>query len=351
MRLALLALPVALNALLASSLAWGYPGPSDPRRWPSNEVTFNLQPSVFPEQSSMWNKVLNGISSWNFVPGADFEVYYSLFPEDVFPTDNNDTLNTIGFVGNIDNPFVLGVTDYRSQGNVYQEADIRLNGNANFDEAALPDSFPPYEVFSLELAVRHEAGHVVGFRGEERREPRVAVMDSLYSWGGLAYSNLHGDDRNGLRSFYPGAGSETDVRVLGWTLKSNYNGRANPVAPPSPQYVSSEQSIQVEYTVENLGTYAYSDTAYFYLSRFPSIVPGFDVKIGATAISIPPALGGDAVVPILTRNRTLTIPCGLDGVHYVGVHAQQALDEDQSDNVSVLTTAEHPESIPFFVEM
>jgi len=340
-----LAAPVLLSQLSLTHCVSAFPGPSDTRRWANNEIVFNLPPTTFPSNTPEWQQVQNAIYSWRTVTGSSFLTWYWTNPLDVSPSIHTDTLSTIGFVGTITDPRVLGVTDFAVYPSTtsYREADISLNGNANWNSpTSHPDSFPPYSVFSLELAVRHEAGHAVGFHGEEGREPRVAVMDSVYSWGGQAFWNLHGDDRNGVRTFYPASGNEWNVRALGWALKSNYNKQAKPVLPPAPQYISSKQSISVEYTVENLGTIAYQDTVKFYLSQFQSIVPSSDTQIGATALSLPAAKGGDAVMPILTATRSLTVPCGISGINFIGAYAQNPVDQDAGDNVSTLTTPEHP---------
>ncbi len=150
---------ILLFQVVSSQHAVGYPDPSDTRRWADNRINFNLSPNSFAPNSSRWNQVIDALGSW-WVPGSTFGTYYYNPQLNADPSTHDDSLSTIGFVGTIQDPLVLGVTDYVvfPGTTTYREADISLNGNASWDTpGSPPDSFPPYNVFDVELAVRHEA--------------------------------------------------------------------------------------------------------------------------------------------------------------------------------------------------
>lgn len=134
---------------------------------------------------------------------------------------------------------------------------------------------------------------------------------------------MHGDDRNGLRTYYsagpdPPNGWEHDIQLVGWKFLGG-SFAAEPVVSPSRLAYPGEQNVTLgdevgfEFTIENLGTefWTRSENIGVYLSADPTISPGR--KIGEITVDpIPPANGGGSgVYPIRTLSDHKVVPCDL----------------------------------------
>jgi hypothetical protein len=249
------------------------------------------------------------------------------------------------------------------------EADMRMNNQIPSQEwiydAALSDSVPDsltwtYDNIWIDGPLHHELGRTLGFKGFEGRRP--AVMNFAGWEAGKPW--LHGDDRNGLRTFYPSSsqppfgGWETDIEVTGWTVDDGGSAFLVPVEAPEAFGGNPDGSISVgsgsmlvHYTLENLGTeYVSPQSIGIYLSRDQVLTPT-DILIDSSAEFIPsPAIGGYQTEPARLELKIVNIPCGIDtGYYYVGVIADYSNQLSESrepgkpqDNNSALLPGGQP---------
>jgi len=236
--------------------------------WPAATCTLTVNTVNFSDGSIERSAIDAGAWSWRreFVPGTTFTV------ETVSGTGTgnvpDDGKNLIFYDSNI-SVEKLAVTTLTFDGSTWLDADIGVNPYYRFPPSGTPqfvfypgdeDPSPPYENYEFESLIRHEVGHAVGFDGtdpnsdlDDHETQRLAVMNFAYSYGSWHRPGLHADDRNGLRTLYSGTGTEADLALTGWTY-STASLTGYPLPVPTPQTVGVGDLVNVNCTVENLGT-------------------------------------------------------------------------------------------------
>src|SRR5262245_11844753 len=98
----------------------------------------------------------------------------------------------------------------------------------------------PYNFNSVAM---HEFGHALGL---DHEDDTLAMMNSLYH---ANPGRLHADDRRGVRSLYPGSGSESDIGPSIW--KKTDGSSSSPASIVSfPTSAVASQTITLEWTQE-----------------------------------------------------------------------------------------------------
>jgi hypothetical protein len=133
---------LGLYLLVLTQSAEGYPGASDPKRWPNSEITYNIDPLSFQVGSEREAQVTTALAAWQgatFV-GTSFTAYKFDQPYNVSADDNNDSKNTVGFVSTIGSVLVGAITHWRAprklprQGDrskAYSRIDVGLGKNVS----------------------------------------------------------------------------------------------------------------------------------------------------------------------------------------------------------------------------
>ncbi len=319
--------------------------------WSPAESLRYLSPSTFPPDSDPLVHVVEGMSLWNIVPGADFTYSYYPLSEDP-PIDHYDGYNDTAAVSadSLDLG-VLGVTYMVNNGAVWFDMDILFSDYPN-GVGWIFDPNPDYLTittasqtgFSFLLVATHELGHALGLGHdplgtETPGTPfNIQTMNPRYPSGGpVSQSNIvevHTPDRSGLRFLYPDVGTPDpaliDLANAGYTFSDTYVGRAVPVFF-SPQAVSPGQDLTVRCVVENFGTTSEYAVRYgFYLSDDDNLTTAdmlladarFDVVFGN-------AMDFDAVI---------TMPDLAVGSYYLGTILDDLdeITEEYEDNNQVL---------------
>ena len=333
----------ALTLSLGSPKVQAYPDGYMDTHWSGNQVTMNIHPSDFPSGGSWHSRIISAMSSWYYpnCPGSNFTTYYLANPVQRDPEDNNDGYNTIGW-GTFEWGILAQTLHHRSWFFWWSwvEADIAVNLNADWalDENSA-DPVPPYETINFEGVVCHEMGHVTGLSPHEDRTPRVALMNSIYSFGSEEDWWMHGDDRNGLRTLYSGSGTEVDVQLIGWKKTTNSSSeRSVPVNAPSPTTVCVGDNVTVQFTGENLGTQSHNNVFMRVYLSTNVIITTSDIPVGNGSFNFAPASGGNSNVPIVTAQMTVTIPTVQSGTYYLGgiVDYNNALSETREGNNAIV---------------
>jgi hypothetical protein len=214
-----------------SETVWAFPNGYPNYSWANYDITFNLPgPSWGAPGTPRFEAAHRGILSWDQanVPGSRLSLsafeQVTASPDSVF-----DFHNTLAIVDSIA-PGIAAITSRRGTTAlpyVWLETDMKIVtdspppvdffgfhwANSAAASDSLPDSFSrKYVRVNLEGIVRHEMGHAIGLSGptsatsHEYQVTRLAVMNQEYSYGGMESSLMHGDDRNGLRTYYSAPG-------------------------------------------------------------------------------------------------------------------------------------------------
>lgn len=236
--------------------------------WSPPQANMRINGSSFPDQSYV-EAVEAGLLSWSSlnVVGTSFHTAWVRGATEGAVL--GDGLSTITMVPGLPEPGVGAVTQptiiAASGDTVITEMDVLFSAAyswASYDSFVdkVPTVNGGYDNYSVEAVMRHEMGHAAGFldlsgsSSHEDRPPLISSVGTLYSYGGAGSPKLHADDRNGLRSYYPAAGSRAEVSVTGWQVAlslSLENVAVYPVPAPAPNALKAGQNLDVVYTIEN----------------------------------------------------------------------------------------------------
>jgi len=297
--LLMLMIVVGFGTSSAHAFSWFTFGPSTVI-WPTAQSTRYLSPSTFPIDSDTDLLIRESMVLWNIVPGAVF-TYDFIRNEQDFPIDNFDGFSDTAAVpaGDLD-PGVLGVTFLVNNGPDWFDMDVvfsdlpegvgyTLDTNPTCDVVANPT---PDNGFSFLLVAVHELGHALGLGhdpvGDEPPTASwfIATMNPRYPSGGPMgdqnITEVHSDDRNGIRFLYPASGPspnpETDLANANF-VSGPVLGKAIP-AFFTPTTVFPDDTLTLRSVVENFGaTNLLTVSQGFYLSDDATITTG-DILLG-----------------------------------------------------------------------
>src|SRR5947209_593655 len=181
-------------------------------------------------------------------------------------------------------------------------ADVIFNSNLQWTSAP---RLAPEAPFNFRSVAMHEFGHVLGLNHEDNT---LAVMNTHYH----PNPRLHADDRLGLRSLYPGPGTQTDIGPSLW--KKTDHSSSSPASLVSfPTAAVGNQTITLEYTQENFGTTDATFNVGFFLSSGTTVTTSgilLGRNLGASEFA------GHST----TYSRSVTIPVNTTpGTYLLGV--------------------------------
>ncbi len=295
-----------------------------PMVWSNSTVRLYLSENNFPAGSEANKKAQYAMSAWNRVGGSGVFFRFGRYPLPITVFGNGR--NEIAYEHKPEESY-LAVTHLvgscSADANSIDEADVILNSRYTYTTANYTgaDFSPP--AASQELVLLHELGHVLGLG---HYNTRLATMNTLYPGGGtLGYFNWaepHGDDRRGVRIFYPDATTERNVSASRFQKGKDIEGATDlnnvlltvvPVGSPTLRLRRGER-YEIEYTVENLGTQVEVPKVNFYLSRLPS------VSVDSPVVTY---LGSSSWImsagTTVTAKRSMIVPADQPlGKYYVG---------------------------------
>jgi hypothetical protein len=341
--------------------------------WANKAITFNIPPNLYSDSNPKYVSILRAIRSWDSatVPGTSFTTnplfqHRQNLPGPLVQGDNLNSITNglIADPGLAAATFKVGTDPALAGPYFWTEMDIVMNNLLSFtDDATTADKTPSatgpgtgnqklYQTLNFEGAVRHEIGHTVGFFLHEARQ--VAVMTEYYSYGQSRDIWMHGDDRNGLRTYYPPSGPppaggwETDLQLIGWKLNGSggtgTGDKLDPCSSPTPSSIPAGGHLNVEYTIENLGTESIVGGGVslgFYLSIDDTIKTS-DILIDTQVVLAPqPAIGGILTIPWTTGStpQPVQVPCSVTpGSYYVGaiLDYDNAIAESRENNNTLI---------------
>ena len=302
-------------------------------------VSLNLNVNDPPDQAGVinpWNAVAeDALARWNAVPGSSFRFFFDntdanecdgqVASSNAAEWGDNSTCGG-GFLG----PDTLAVTIRFSDPVSGQVTNADVLFNRTFSWTSADPGFTTQEPINFNSVAMHEFGHVLGLGHEN---DQLAVMNSIYHPNPQRF---HADDRLGVRSRYPGSGSETDVAPSNW--KKTIPGADAAVLVASPRSAVAGEAISIEWTQENLGTTDASFNVGFFLSTDNVISPGHDTLLAKSFGAFQPAGTSD------TFSRTLKIPSGTpQGIYFLGL----CLDDDNflAENAETNNCLAHPRTL------
>ena len=253
-----------------------------PIHWENEQTTMWLHPDDFPQDPQAegypyTENLIKAMQDWNNVIGSDF----------VFNWAFGDGENDIYFInGGCEDYWAYTTTKTHTDSSHLDEADIWFDADCPFVPSSPnreADVTAPCCSF-LDVA-HHELGHALGLNHEF---DSVAAMN--YGWN---YERLMGDDKDGVRFLYPGSGADTDLSVRNAADDApGYPPSERYINPPSSTVVQPGDIIQIEYSVNNMGTGELFGQVGFYLG---------DRWVGTTLLWFPWHSGG-------TFEREIWIP-------------------------------------------
>jgi len=334
-------LSVATLLTLSSSQAmaskfWTDCNNNTPRKWPTNNVTFNANPAGFGGQFTFWRtSFATALSRFNSTP-VNLTLNVRLDDDTSVAVGNgeseiwwdNSGNSAIGY--NITSPCGRTI-----------EGDIIFHNTVSYDDSMENKAnFWNYGGNSrtFETTALHEVGHTVGLAHENRY---YNIMGSDYTHvhttGENALRSYLGEDAvNGLISLYGGSNRE-DLSVAAWrhigasgeysthgrTRLFNSGGALLSASNATPSCTRSQcelrynvaigETIQYEMTLENNGR------------NRQSVVLGYYISTNATITTTDTLIGTDTVT--VTRDtpdtvrKTITLPNNLapNTNYYLGV--------------------------------
>ena len=323
----LIFIPVVVLGLLLGLVTKAFPYAwwetlGTPWHWNGGATTMYLHPVSFVSGSSWTSNMVAAMQDWTNVIGSPFTYYWITQAKDI--NDHGDGYNAVAFVSDHCDDWA-GITYWRTYflSAHLKDTDIWFDVDCNFVPNSPNNEISVFaEYNSFRHVATHELGHALGL---DHDFSIVARMNY-----GYLFERLQGDDKNGVRFLYGGGGADIDVSVTnavdtpdvfdlqGRRISPGYMRYVN---PPSLSTVKPGDTIQVEYTVENMGNLALNNVSVgFYLGSY---------FLGRSYFNFP-------VRSIGTFTRTLTIPPSIpSGIYslYVFIDdTNQFAENDETNN-------------------
>lgn len=289
--------------------------------WKSNTFDMYINTYSFPAGGSFHDAILEEIQDWNDLDGQKFhfvtrDQYWTSSTE--HGNRKSEMIFTPDLDSNIYGRTMVQYDCYRSWGAVvdlwgYYEADILMNSNKSWhtDQTELRES-KKGDRLNFHFVMAHELGHALGLQHSDNT---MALMNTYYPGGGVGHSNdikPHADDQQGVRRLY---GNGNTVRAV---LASNsrnigdrqrYNIVTNPSSSSSVATLFRGNEYEIEYTMENAGTYSENIGVKFYIST-NNYISSFDTYVGESGWSL---MGSH------TAKKRFTVPSSIaPGTYYIG---------------------------------
>jgi hypothetical protein len=286
--------------------------------WPGATTTLSLNTTSFPAGNPFTNNAQFAMSDWNAVTGSDFAYTTNSTDCGLSPLVTSD--NCVFFTSGSNIGGALGLTSTSSLFGTMLDADVRFNVDASWTPDLNVGQFTAGAPFSFRGVARHEFGHALGLCHEDGQD-NVVAMNSIYTAGMFLPANPHWDDRNAIRTLYPGNGTERDLIPYMW--KKTSNGQvgcgqssatvANPVANVTAFAVPGGTAT-IEFSFENAGNLASGNFDIDFLLSTNNIISTGDTLVGRNFGASAPAHSRG------TFSRVVTIPAGTPlGPFFLGV--------------------------------
>ncbi len=306
--------------------------------WLRNSTVLSLNRTSFPADNVFNDNAQFAMSDWNAVIGSTFEFFVdstNCNPTNSFPLSDN----CVAFVSGNSLNGALGVTTSRSNIlGIILNADVRFDVNAMWVPDLNVNDFSFGPPFSFRGVARHEFGHVLGLCHEDRTGI-VALMNSVYTAGGVKPANPHWDDRRGIRTLYPGSGSERDLIAYMWKKSTGDVqgcGSSMTVSTPVgmiPASAKPGDTVAVEFSLQNAGN---RDVGTFNLGFFLST----NTTISTSDVLIGEIMGGSVDAHGRgTFTRNVSIPSNTPlGAYFLGIcldHDNRVAESNEQNNCAV----------------
>lgn len=233
---------------------WEFMG--TPWHWHSGGTTMYLHPVSFVSGSSWTNNMTGATQDWTNVIASPLTYSWTIQSRDI--NNHGDGYNAVAFVRNgcewsgIAYVRTYFLSAHLKDTDIWFDADCQgwVPSNPTMEENVFAQGL------SFRNVAQHELGHALGLNHEFST---VSIMN----YGALVYERLQGDDKNGIRFLYPGSGIDTDISVTNAASDGGYQRYVN---SPFPRQVMPGGTIQIEYTIQNMGTVALNSVSVgFYL--------------------------------------------------------------------------------------
>ena len=305
----------AVAAVLASVSALAFQSNAT---WSGATTTLSLNTTSFPAGNPFTNNALSAMVDWNNVTGSNFTFTTSSTDCGLSPLPTSD--NCVFFTSGSNIGGALGLTSKSFFLGSMTDADVRFNADVSWTPDLNVGPFTSGAPFSFRGVARHEFGHALGLCHEDGQD-NVVLMNSFYTAGAVLPANPHWDDRNALRSLYPGSGTERDLIPYMW--KKATNGQvgcgqssatvASPVANVTAQALPGGTAV-IEFSFENAGNLASGNFDIDFLLSTNNIISTGDTLVGRNFGASAPAHSRG------TFTRTVTIPAGTPlGTFFTGI--------------------------------
>jgi hypothetical protein len=305
----------------------------DGHTWSGASTTLSLNSTSFPAGSAFNLNAQFAMSDWNRVIGSRFR-----FSVNSTGCNSGNHLplsdNCVGFRhlgrGVLGRTTSWGLPGFL--GGRFLNADVQFNLDYPWTPGLDVDDFSSPPPYSFRGVARHEFGHVLGLCHEDRAG-NVVVMNSNYTVGGYVKpANLHWDDRNGVRTLYPAAGTERDLIAYMWkkTTSEILECKSSPNAPVQvnriPAMATAGDPVTMEYSFENAGNLASGSFNIAFLLSTDNIISLSDTLIAEN-------VGASASAHSRgTFTRTLNIPSDTPaGTYFLGICLDPAGSVPESD--------------------
>lgn len=294
----------------------------------TGDPTLRIATVSFPS-ASVWRADLeNAIGRWNSMWGMWLEFDPTFVNYSTFTT--GDGHNNVAFLDAEEVDGAWGVTWTRSFLSWILETDIGFNADLTWNTGAQDERVRDETRPAFRKVAVHELGHALGLAHYCSELAQMAQGFAGHLWyGGSATYRHHPspDDAQGARAQYPyPSNSERDATMLNFEMDGSCDSdvwRSNTTVTA----VAGGASIDVEYTVANVGNVGIDFTLGVYLST-DEYISIYDRYLGGFSYYLPAHYAWE-------RDKTFTIPCSVPaGIYYIGavVDPQSALAEVRESN-------------------
>jgi Uncharacterized conserved protein len=299
----------------------------------TSDPTMRVATISFPSGSIWRDDLETGVGRWNGINGMwlEFDLTYSNYNSFNTPCDNTsgDGENNVAFVSSaaVDGNWGLHCSDY--DGSERLESDIMFNADISWNTGIQDERVRKTDKPTFLKVVVHEFGHSVGLNHFDTEH---AVMSQGYDghlwWGGSETYRHHpmADDIQGSRVLYSHSNGEIDVTATNFEM-SGATSTALWRNNSTITNVSAGNSVNVEYSVANIGKSSASFSLGVYLSTNDYISTS-DTYLGGFGYVLPAHY-------IWDRDKTFTIPSNVaPGTYYIGVvvDTDNSLTENRESN-------------------